>query len=256
MLSGPIADLVAMICREAVWQVSLPAVVAAVGLIRQTSAGGFDMGGGMLRGVIGGLIGGIVGAAIWAAITYFTNMEIGWIAIGIGFVVGLGVRVLAGEEVGAGLGVMAALIAVVSIVAGKYAAIELMLARDVADETAMAVTAEQFIVENADVVVGEWEADGKTVAWPPGMTIEDAIEESHYPPEIWAEAKSRWDALGAEAQQQQIAEREALMDEFTDAMMGEIKQAAFKESFAPLDLLFFGLAVVTAFKVGSGMSNS
>jgi hypothetical protein len=28
----------------------------------------------------------------------------------------------------------------------------------------------------------------------------------------------------------------------------------FKASFSPIDLLFFGLAVFTAFKVGSGMS--
>ena len=44
----------------------------------------------MGRGIIGGALGGLIGAVIWAGISYFTGYEIGWIAWGVGGMVGLG----------------------------------------------------------------------------------------------------------------------------------------------------------------------
>lgn len=40
----------------------------------------------------GGFISAIVGAVIWAAITIVTRYQIGWMAVGVGFLVGLAVR--------------------------------------------------------------------------------------------------------------------------------------------------------------------
>ena len=42
--------------------------------------------------ILGGSIAAIVGAAIWALITYTTKFQIGWMAVGIGFLVGFSVR--------------------------------------------------------------------------------------------------------------------------------------------------------------------
>lgn len=43
--------------------------------------------------VLGGLLASLAGAAIWAGITVATEYQIGWMAIGVGFLVGMVVRV-------------------------------------------------------------------------------------------------------------------------------------------------------------------
>lgn len=45
-------------------------------------------------GIIGGVLAASIGAAAWAAITVLTNYQIGWMAVGVGFLVGYAVRVL------------------------------------------------------------------------------------------------------------------------------------------------------------------
>lgn len=42
--------------------------------------------------LLGGFAGAVVGAALWAIITVSTNFQIGWEAVGVGFLVGFGVR--------------------------------------------------------------------------------------------------------------------------------------------------------------------
>lgn len=44
------------------------------------------------KGMTAGLIAAIAGAAVWAAATYFTETQIGWLAIGVGALVGFAVR--------------------------------------------------------------------------------------------------------------------------------------------------------------------
>ncbi|HXW75832.1 MAG TPA: hypothetical protein VEJ20_00315 [Candidatus Eremiobacteraceae bacterium] len=44
----------------------------------------------------GGSLGAVIGAVLWALITVVTNFVIGWEAIGVGFLVGFGVRRLGG----------------------------------------------------------------------------------------------------------------------------------------------------------------
>ena len=45
-------------------------------------------------GIFGGIIAASIGAAAWAAITVLTNYQIGWMAVGVGFLVGYAVRFL------------------------------------------------------------------------------------------------------------------------------------------------------------------
>ena len=77
--------------------------------------------------VLFGVVAGSVGAAIWAWVSLTTNREIGWIAWGIGGLVGLAVRLASHEEEGDGFlpGLVALIIAILAIVAGKYAAVHL-----------------------------------------------------------------------------------------------------------------------------------
>jgi hypothetical protein len=48
----------------------------------------------LFMGLIAGLVAMLVGAVVWGAITYFTEYQIGWMAIGVGFLVGAAVRFL------------------------------------------------------------------------------------------------------------------------------------------------------------------
>lgn len=48
----------------------------------------------LLMGLVGGLLAAIIGAAVWAGVTVATKFQIGWMAVGVGFLVGHSVRAL------------------------------------------------------------------------------------------------------------------------------------------------------------------
>ncbi len=48
----------------------------------------------IIKGLLGGLVAAVAAAAVWAAITVITNYQIGFLAIGVGFLVGYAVRVM------------------------------------------------------------------------------------------------------------------------------------------------------------------
>lgn len=212
---------------------------------------------GLIRGMLGGLAGGAIGAAIWAAITHFANAEIGWIAWGIGFLVGFGVRMFAGSEEGTGLGILAAAIAVLSILAGKYAAATLIVGKVQQQLGGPAeVSTEMMISTLADEICSEKMEKGEQVAFPPGKSLEDASGPQDYPQAIWQEATTRWTSLSAEERQRQINERQETLRMFNDRMGGALTWVAFKASFGLFDVLWFVLAVSTAFKIGSGAEHT
>lgn len=75
--------------------------------------------------VIAGGVAGLIGAAVWAAVAYYANLEIGWIAWAVGGLVGFAVAA-AGGSGGAG-GLIATLITIVAICGGKVAAVNFAL---------------------------------------------------------------------------------------------------------------------------------
>ena len=70
-------------------------------------------------GIIGGAVGGLIGAVVWAAVTYITEYQIGWLALGVGFLVGLGVRYL-GKGIDRIFGIVGGVIALVSVALGNF----------------------------------------------------------------------------------------------------------------------------------------
>ena len=46
----------------------------------------------LFLGLAGGVVAMLVSAIVWGAVTYFTEYQIGWLAIGVGFLVGLAIR--------------------------------------------------------------------------------------------------------------------------------------------------------------------
>lgn len=225
----------------------------------------------LLKMAIGGAVAGLIGAAIWAAIGYFTGLEIGWIAWGIGMLVGIGVRVVGSQEIatfdkvqkrmvrttvgaeGPVAGMVASVLAVVSVLAGKYALVHLFL-------SAPASSIEDFLEDDAmissiaDQIVIEHESSGRTVSWPAGVAADEAYERADYPPEIWTEAESRWNAVPPEEKESLKAAQAQLIGEAFENLEGA-ESSMFLASFGAFDLLWFGLAAVTAFRLGASAAS-
>lgn len=224
----------------------------------------------VLKMAIGGALAGLIGAVIWAAIGYFTGLEIGWIAWGIGMLVGIGVRVVGSQEIacfdktqrkmvrsrvgaeGPLAGMVAAVLAVVSVLAGKYALVHLFPA-------APAASLEDYLEDDtmissiADEIVVEHESQGRAVSWPAGVNAEEAYEGADYAPAIWTEAESRWNAL-PEEERANLKKAHAELIGMALGNMEGAESAVFLSSFGVFDLLWFGLAAATAFKLGASVS--
>lgn len=69
-------------------------------------------------GGVSGLVAALVGAATWAAITYYTNYQIGFMAIGIGYLVGIVMQKF-GHGRSQAFGILAALLAVGGCLVGN-----------------------------------------------------------------------------------------------------------------------------------------
>lgn len=172
-----------------------PRVTRSAPVVRKSSSAGSsdapkkksrpkeDSGGGgpnFLIYTAAGMVGGAIGAAVWGGICYATDHEIGWIAWGIGALVGFCVRIASEHhEDGFLPGIIAAIISVLSICAGKYLAASLLVNK-------------------------------------------------------------------------LLAQMAAINPEIANLPVGEARMEVFKELFGPMDVLFFVLALFTAFKLGSG----
>jgi hypothetical protein len=71
----------------------------------------------LLLGGLAGLAAAIVGAVIWAVITVTTDHQIGWMALGVGALVGFALRIGNG---GKAFGILGALFALFGCVLGNY----------------------------------------------------------------------------------------------------------------------------------------
>lgn len=222
----------------------------------------------LMRALIVGLIGGAIGAAIWAVIAYYTGREIGWIAWIIGAIVGGCTAAGAGEQRGGHTGLLAAVLALLSIAVGKYATVHFIVERESAKILApqrakldRSLTDDEAIVVLANQKVIESQQDGKQLKWPKGVD-ENAEHESiaEFPTDIAKSAKSNWNAMSDSDKQtfrdefRRVAV--AAFDEHIKTSKPKIEQEIFKQSFGMFDIVFGILAVITAFRLGSGSDNN
>jgi hypothetical protein len=70
--------------------------------------------------VAGGIAGSVIGGVIWAVIAALTNLEVGYVAIGVGWLAGMGTVLGAGGKKGPQLQVVAVLCSVLGLLLGKY----------------------------------------------------------------------------------------------------------------------------------------
>jgi phosphate/sulfate permease len=205
-----------------------------------------------IGGIIGGVVAGLLGAIIWTLIAYFAHVQLGIIAWLIGGMVGVGVALGCKKDTGSETGALAAIIAVLAILGGKYATAWAYVRSDPVPHVAF--TDNDAKVYTAHEVVAEFEEASKTLKWPEGQNDDIADEESHFPKDVWKEAVGRWDAKSSEEQATFKAERDAEFRALVSAMEKKFVNAAFKQSFSVLSFVFIAFALFTAFKVGGGMS--
>lgn len=145
----------------------------------------------VLSWIVGGLTGGLLGAVVWVATAYFAGLELGVIALGIGALSGVGVRLLAKETRGTGPAVTAVIVCLFSIGAGKVGHVVVSW-----PGTAEGLR-EGALIQLSAIVAREYERAGRSVDVP-SMGWE--IRHTDYPEEIWVEAERRWNALAPEEQ--------------------------------------------------------
>lgn len=83
----------------------------------------------LAMGVVGGLIGMTIGAGLWAAITVATDYQSGLMAIGVGFLVGVGVRIL-GKGLETSFGIVGGFLALAGCVLGNLLTVAIVLAQE------------------------------------------------------------------------------------------------------------------------------
>lgn len=72
----------------------------------------------LIFGVFAGVMGGLIGASLWAVITVTTNFQIGWMAVGVGFLVAYGVRTF-GKGTDKIFGIVGAVLALLGCLLGN-----------------------------------------------------------------------------------------------------------------------------------------
>lgn len=205
--------------------------------------------------ILGALVGAVIGAAIWGGIAAATGFEIGYVAWGIGGLVGFGARYAGGR--GQTCGIVCAVLALLSIFGGKMFAVQIVLGQH-SDEFAeiaasqegyeeFKAAAEEFAKIDSEEDYPNFMVDqGLTDAASPGdVTGEQLAEftENVVPRlESFASTSPSYESWKAEMQAQ-----------FASAGIGVGGLAsAAQANLGPIDILFALLGLATAFKVGSG----
>lgn len=208
--------------------------------------------------IAAGLVAGIVGAAIWAAIGYYANMEVGYVAWGIGGLVG--VAVAAAGKNGVSAGIVAVLITVASLCAGKYASVELALsqfgsAEETMNEIRTNTTDNDFTMALASMMLREKIEAGAELEWPAGKFPENVESKEDLPKGVWVDAKKAFTEMEEEPLNQFREACFKSIEEDVNASWDDARENGFKESFSMFDLIFFGLGIATAWGIANSDEN-
>jgi hypothetical protein len=208
----------------------------------------------LMLGTLGSLIGGVVGAGIWALVAYQINYEIGWLAVGVGALVGGGMAKGAQGYTGALTGLVAAIIAVGAVMGGRYMAISAVVDDfgKQANKQVARITEDDARVELARSIAHEQEDAGRRLKWPEGMDEDQAGSPQDFPQEVWAQTERRWTAMTPDERADYLDRIRAEQRELVTSIVGAAKNRGFVASFEPIDILFLLLAVGAGFSIGSG----
>ena len=212
----------------------------------------------LLWATIGGLIAGAIGAAVWAGVAMAFDRELGILAWALGGAVGLGVALGAKDDVGWHTGILAAVLSIAAICAGKYVIADQVVNKVMAspegmsfDERIRAFGDDEAKAYLADQLATALVQEGKTLEWPPDSDLESATELSEYPQVIVKDVEARWGAMDAQAKTDYTTSAKANVLAEVSKTVTNVKSMVFLETFGLFDILFFILAVGTSFRLGA-----
>ena len=193
----------------------------------------------LLRPALAGACAGLGGGIVWALIVGLFNYEIGWIAWGIGWAVGWAMcRVT--ERRSTELAMVAAAIALLSLLLGKVLIQQFV--------TGPRVESALLGDEDAPTQAAAWRLD-QDKAWPPTIQARlDSMGESDTLSDaLWGEMRVVADSHTARLSDN---DRIRLAGEYRAAMLAEYGPwQQLSGSFSVWDILWFGLAITTAWKL-------
>jgi predicted Zn finger-like uncharacterized protein len=195
-----------------------------------------------------GLIGGAIGGAVWVVIAFALHRQFGIIAWGVGALTGLGVAMAAGRRAGTATGALAAGLALCVILASKLIVAILFVNQWAAQLEAPAHREEQIVFQEALAIAEEQQDKGIKLNWPPGKSLDAATELADFPEPIAKQAQKNWDE-----QTPRMKEIKKNMDQIAQAGKAFVIGVAFVGSFSLFDLLWFFLAMASAFRLGRGI---
>lgn len=199
--------------------------------------------------VLAGVLVGIPAAALWALIAYVTHYEIGWVAWGVGALIGLAVAKSA-HEPSASLGATAAALAVGALILGKVLILEFALPPILRNEILKdrEATASMFLVDMGinRSFSPEVQAELEQIRERDDTLSSDAQDELQG--RMQAEASARAAAATK-------AERERLVRVHSAGILSSLGFfTTLKELFSLWDVIWIGLAISSAFKIAQGVS--
>lgn len=222
--------------------------------------------------IVGAIVAGAIGATIWAAIGYFTGFELGILAWAIGGLVGVGALIGARGDGNLWVGCVAAVIAVGSILGGKYVMVSMYLNESFTSGIVNAASngMDDFEFEQADAswvqeamaweIVDEREAEGDVIAWANGLDpyaeeSDGAYWPEDFPDDIQSEVLAEWNALSSIEQRERIEMQQRIYEEFAVNMRDAFGEAVMKEgfisTFGMFDLVWLFFALATAYGIGA-----
>ena len=200
--------------------------------------------------ILGALAGGVAGALVWAAVSYFLKVEVGYIAWGIGLLVGFASSVLGGR--GTNNGILCAVIAIGSIVAGKFMAERFYVDYNWDELEKMNADAHEDHMAAAEAFA---KIKGDEKAYPAFM-IEYEYTEAEVESKITEEEltyfKSEEAPILDEVRGMPFSQWKEDWGLTMSASKNSTVLANVKKNIGAIDIIFALLGVVTAFKLGSG----
>ncbi|MGD8699551.1 MAG: hypothetical protein PVJ43_09695 [Gemmatimonadales bacterium] len=192
--------------------------------------------------LIVGAVAALAGGAAWAALVVFASLEAGIVAWGIGLAVGLAMAAVTPSR-GQAMAVLAALIAAVGLVAGKAMivtfATQPALAEEIEADGEWLAEAAVFDLQSSGALPVEMQQKLEALAF--DDTIPDAL---------WLEMLSAGtehaESVGSEGRAELAAQYASFLLSGTDFM------TLLGAQMSLWDLLWFGLAISTAWRIMSG----
>jgi len=213
--------------------------------------------------------GALVGAIIWLVIAKATGFEIGFIAWGVGGLAGVGMTVFTDRR-SAGLGVLAAVFAICGIFMGKMFVAKWVVLPMLAEEARQFEVTDEHIADMVEdpnmmfcvacLVVADDGGFEEELAWkavavrmsdevPPEAVeqTESIRQEASELLDSWSEGEKRG---AARAQAGRLMAK--IMGILSESKLG--LAIAFIATFSLMDILWFLMALASAYKIGSGIT--